>query len=47
VETEGVDLKAFKPIGRFYEDIDTLTKMLNLKVHPALKPTVYAAPDGT
>ena len=40
-ETDGVDLKLFKPVGKFYDDIETITRMLNLKIHPALKPAVY------
>lgn len=40
-ETDSVDLKTFKPIGKFYDDVETLTRMLNVKVHPALKPISY------
>ena len=36
----------FKPVGKFYDDIETLTKMLNLKIHPALKPAVYPTAEG-
>ena len=37
-----IDLKTFKPVGKFYEDVETLSKMFNVKVHPALKPVVHA-----
>lgn len=40
-ETDNVDLKAFKPSGKFYEDVESLCKLFNTKVHPALKPAVY------
>ena len=32
------ELKAFKPTGKFYEDIENVCKIMNIKVHPALKP---------
>lgn len=40
-ETEGIDLKTYKPCGKFYEDVETLCRMFNIKVHPALKPVVH------
>jgi hypothetical protein len=46
VETDSIDLKAFKPIGKFYEDIETLTRMLGIRVHPALKPHQNQSEDG-
>ena len=42
IETDGVDLKAFKPSGKFYEDIEALCRLFNTKVHPALKPAHYS-----
>lgn len=41
VETDAIDLKTFKPVGKFYDDIETITRMLNIKVHPALRPLTY------
>lgn len=41
VETEKVDLKTFKPTGRFFEDVLTLTKTFNIKLHPALRESSY------
>ncbi len=41
VETEGIDLKTFKPVGKFFDDVETLCKMFNIKQHPALKPPAH------
>lgn len=41
VETEKVDLKTFKATGRFFEDVLTLTKTFNIKLHPALRESSY------
>jgi hypothetical protein len=41
VETDKIDLKPFKPTGRFFEDVQTLTKIFNIRVHPALKESAY------
>lgn len=38
VETENIDMKAFKPTGKFYDDIEIVCKMFGIRVHPALKP---------
>ena len=45
VETDSVDLKTFKPVGKFYEDVETLAKIFNIKVHPALKPANYSGSE--
>ena len=45
-ETDNIDLKTFKPTGKFYDDIELLSKMFNVKVHPALKPVVYSPLPG-
>lgn len=37
-ETDQIDLKAFKPTGKFYDDIETLTRVFGIRIHPALKP---------
>lgn len=40
-------MKAYKAVGKFYEDVETLSRMFNIKVHPALKPVSYgSAEDG-
>ena len=42
IETDHIDLsKTFKASGKFYDDIETLCKLFNLKVHPALRPISY------
>ncbi len=40
VDTDGIDLKSYKGTGKFFDDVETLCKMFNIKVHPALKPPV-------
>ena len=47
VDTSEVDLKQFKPVGKFYEDVEVLAYMMQIKVHPALKPPHYEPlPEG-
>jgi len=48
-ETETIDLKPYKATGKFYDDVETLCKMFNIKVHPALKPVPKEDPskDGS
>lgn len=41
VEAEKIDLKPFKPTGRFFEDVLTLTKLFNIKLHPSLRESTY------
>ncbi len=43
-ENENVDVmnidiaKTFKATGKFFDDVETVTKLFGVKVHPALKP---------
>lgn len=41
VKTEMVDMKPFKPTGKFFDDIQTLVRMFNIKTHPALRESTY------
>lgn len=41
VETDKVDMKPFKPTGKFFDDVQTLAKMFGIKIHPALKESAY------
>ena len=41
IETEKVDMKPFKPTGRFFEDVQTLVRMFGIKTHPALRESSY------
>ena len=43
VETDAIDLKAFKPVGKFYEDAEALCKTFNIKVHPSLRNPNHAS----
>jgi hypothetical protein len=33
-------MKPYKATGKFFDDVETLSRMFNIKVHPALKPPV-------
>ena len=46
VETDGIDLKAFKPAGKFYEDAEALCKTFNIKVHPSLRNPHQGQAEG-
>ena len=37
VETDGIVVKGFKRVGKFYEDVDTLCKTFHVKAHPGLR----------
>ena len=45
VETDSVDLKTFKPTGKFYDDAEALCRAFNIKVHPSLKATIQSPPS--
>ena len=36
-----MDLKPFKPTGRFFEDVQTLVRLFGIKTHPALRESTY------
>ena len=42
VETEAIDIKGFKPQGKFYEDADTICKLFGIKPHPGLRPHAHS-----
>jgi len=46
LETEKVDLKPFKPTGRFFDDVQTLAKLFGTKIHPALRESSYRSDDS-
>jgi len=41
IETDKVDLKPFKATGKFFDDVQTLAKLFNVRVHPALRESSY------
>ena len=41
IETDKVDMKPFKPTGRFFDDVQTLVTMFKIKTHPALRESSY------
>ena len=41
IETDKVDMKPFKPTGRFFEDVQTLVRMFGMKTHPGVKESTY------
>jgi hypothetical protein len=47
VETDAIDVKGFKPTGKFYEDVDSLCKTFNVKKHPALRNPQQHSGEGS
>ena len=47
METEKIDLKPFKPTGRFFEDVQTLVRLFGIKTHPALRESSYRSESQT
>ena len=41
IETDKVDLKPFKPTGKFFDDIQVLIRLFGTTTHPALRETSY------
>jgi PP-loop superfamily ATP-utilizing enzyme len=39
-------MKTYKPLGKFFEDVETLCRMFNLRVHPAMKALVTLNAEG-
>jgi len=46
IETEKVDLKPFKPTGKFFDDVNNLVKLLGIRLHPALRESAYRSEDS-
>jgi hypothetical protein len=46
IETEKVEMKTFKPVGRFFEDSQTLVKMFGVLTHPSIKESSYITPSN-
>ena len=40
-ETDKIDLKPFKPTGKFFDDVQTLIRMFGINMHPALRESSY------
>jgi hypothetical protein len=47
VETDKIELKSFKPTGKFFEDVASLVKHFNVRCHPALKESAYNEGEGS
>jgi len=47
VETEKIDLKTFKPTGKFFADVQFLVKLFNIHTHPCLKESAYKPKGNT
>lgn len=41
LETDKVDMKPFKPTGKFFEDVQLLVRMFGMKTHPGLRESTY------
>lgn len=39
--TDDVNLAQYKLTGKFYADCEALCKLMNIKVHPALRPVLW------
>ena len=37
VNTDGVNMKEYKPVGQFYQDLSMLQGLYGIKTHPCLK----------
>lgn len=46
IDTEKTELKTFKPVGKFFTDVQFLVKLFGIQIHPCLKESVYK-PKGT
>ena len=46
IKTEAVDMKPFKPTGKFFDDVQTLVRMFNTKTHPGLRESTYRPIDN-
>lgn len=46
IDTDKVDLKPFKPTGKFFDDVNTLIKLFGIKTHPALRLSTYRNDHG-
>jgi hypothetical protein len=46
IDTEKTELKTFKPVGKFFTDVQFLVKLFGIHIHPCLKESVYK-PKGT
>ena len=46
IETDKVDLKPFKPTGRFFDDVQTLVRLFGIKTHPAIRYSTYRTTDS-
>jgi len=41
VETDKVELKQFKPVGKFFADTQTLIGMFKIVTHPSIRESSY------
>ena len=41
IETDKVEMKTFKPTGKFFDDVQTLMRMFGTKTHPGLRESSY------
>jgi hypothetical protein len=44
VDCDKVELKTFKPTGRFFDDTQFLTKLFNVRTHPGIRESSYIPP---
>ena len=46
IETEKVEMKTFKLVGRFFEDSQTLVRMFGVITHPSIRESSYIQKDS-
>lgn len=46
IETEKVEMKTYKPTGKFFVDSQFLVKLFGIQTHPAIKESTYK-PKGS
>jgi hypothetical protein len=44
VNTDGINMKEYKPIGQFYHDSNMLCTMFGIKLHPIFREPAVAPP---
>ena len=41
IDTEKIDLKTYKPTGKFFTDVQFLVKLFGIHMHPCIKESNY------
>ena len=41
IDTEKIDLKTYKPTGKFFIDVQFIVKLFGIHMHPCLRESTY------